>query len=245
MRSGYSYDMGAAGEAAVNFPHASERAAALKRELGDGEVSGIEGRPAYRVAKRAFDIGFSAAAMAGLSWLYALTAIAVKVDDPSGPILFKQERVGKNGKTFTMYKFRSMCANAEELLAEVEQLNEKDGPVFKIADDPRITRVGKWIRKLSIDELPQFANVIKGDMSVVGPRPALPAEVGSYDARQRKRLLVRPGLTCYWQTRRNRDTIAFDEWMDLDLLYLKKCGLWTDLKLIVQTVGVVLTAQGN
>lgn len=116
-----------------------------------------------------------------------------------------------------MYKFRSMCVDAEAKLAELRELNEKTGPVFKIADDPRITRVGKWIRKLSLDEFPQFFNVLKGDMSVVGPRPALPSEVRTYTDYQRQRLLVRGGMTCYWQTRCNRDLITFDEWVDLDL----------------------------
>ena len=117
--------------------------------------------------------------------------------------------------------------------------------LFKIAEDPRITRVGKWLRKLSLDELPQFINVLRSDMSVVGPRPALPNEVATYNDYQRQRLLVKPGMTCYWQTRRNRDSITFDEWVDLDLLYIKKCSAWSDVKLIIQTVGVVLTAQGN
>lgn len=144
-----------------------------------------------------------------------------------------------------MYKFRSMVADAESRLPELWALNEKDGPVFKIVNDPRITRVGRFIRKTSIDELPQFLNVLKGDMSIVGPRPALPKEVAKYDARQRQRLLVRPGITCYWQTRRNRDSISFDEWVGLDLLYIRRLSVWVDLKLIIQTVGVVLTAQGE
>ena len=124
-------------------------------------------------------------------------------------------------------------------------VNEKTGPVFKMRDDPRVTRVGRLLRRVSLDELPQFANVLKGDLSVVGPRPALPSEVAAYTPRQRQRLLVKSGITCYWQTRRNRDSITFDEWVDLDLLYIKKCGALADLKLIVQTVGCVLTAQGN
>ena len=180
-------------------------------------LRGIEGRPAYRLVKRAFDIVFSAAVLVAFCWLFAIIAILIKIDDPKGPVFFKQERVGKGGKTFYMYKFRSTCVDAEERLAELRELNEKTGPVFKIAEDPRVTRVGKWLRKLSLDELPQFANVLKGDMSTVGPRPALPAEVATYDGYQRRRLAVKPGLTCFWQTRRNRDSITFDEWVDLDL----------------------------
>lgn len=132
------------------------------------------GRWGYRFAKRAFDILFSLAVFVCFSWLFLLVAIAIKLDDPEGPVVFAQTRVGRDGHEFRMYKFRSMCADAEERLVALSSLNEKDGPVFKIADDPRITRVGRVIRKLSIDELPQFVNVLKGDLSVVGPRPAFP-----------------------------------------------------------------------
>ena len=208
------------------------------------------GRWGYRLVKRAFDVCFSLAVMVAFSWLFLVIAVAVKLDDPAGPVIFRQRRVGRLGPggeptCFDMYKFRSMVADAEDRLDELQSRNEKDGPAFKIADDPRITRVGHVIRKLSVDELPQFLNVLRGDVSVVGPRPALPSEVAEYTPRQRQRLLVRPGITCYWQTRRNRDSISFDEWVGLDLLYVRKCSVWADLKLIVQTVGVVLTAQGS
>ena len=204
-----------------------------------------EGRLGYRFAKRAFDIAFSLVVIVCLSWLFAIVAIAIKADDPKGKVIFGQTRVGKDGRTFTMYKFRSMVSDAEERLGGLMELNEKTGPVFKIANDPRVTRVGRVIRKLSLDELPQFVNVLKGDLSVVGPRPALLREVSAYTPRQRQRLAVKQGLTCYWQTRRNRDSITFDEWVELDLLYIKQCSIWADFKLIVQTVGVVLTAQGS
>jgi exopolysaccharide biosynthesis polyprenyl glycosylphosphotransferase len=204
----------------------------------------LASRYGYRVAKRLFDIMFSLLVLVLLSWVYAAVAIAIK-HDSEGPVFFNQERVGKDGKTFKMYKFRSMYVDAEERLKDLQDLNEKDGPVFKIKDDPRITHVGHFIRKTSIDELPQFINVLKGDMSIVGPRPALPREVRQYTPYQKERLLVKPGITCFWQTRRNRDDISFDEWVGLDLLYIKKCSVLTDLKLIIQTVGVVLTAQGN
>lgn len=205
----------------------------------------LKTRYAYRFTKRAFDVAFSLLVLICFCWLFAIVAIAIKLDDPKGPVLFKQKRVTKDGREFTMYKFRSMCADAEERLAELKVLNEKTGPVFKIHDDPRVTRVGHVIRKLSLDELPQFGNVLRGDLAVVGPRPALPSEVATYTPRHHQRLLVKSGITCFWQTRRNRDSITFDEWVNLDLIYIKKCGIWTDFKLIIQTVGCVLTAQGS
>ena len=241
VRSGTVYDFELQEHRRENL----ERAEKLKAELGDEPITGTDDRIAYRFVKRVFDFVFSAAVVVLLSWLFVIIAIVIKVDDPKAPVFFKQKRVGKNGSEFEMLKFRSMCVDAEEKLAELKELNEKTGPVFKIAEDPRITRVGKWLRKLSLDELPQFINVLRSDMSVVGPRPALPNEVATYNDYQRQRLLVKPGMTCYWQTRRNRDSITFDEWVDLDLLYIKKCSAWSDFKLIIQTVGVVLTAQGS
>lgn len=208
-------------------------------------LQGIDGRKAYRAVKRTFDIVFSILIFALFWWLYLLLAIIIKIDDSKGSPIFAQERIGKNGKPFKMYKFRTMCIDAEDRLDELAHLNEKTGPVFKIKDDPRILRTGKVIRKLSLDELPQFWNVLKGDISIVGPRPALPKEVATYNDYQKQRLLIKPGITCYWQTRTNRDSISFDDWVDLDLLYIKQCGVWADTKLIIQTVGVVLTAQGS
>ncbi len=205
----------------------------------------LRSRYGYRFAKRTFDIAFSSAVFVLLWWLFAAIAIAIKIDDHRGSIFFTQTRVGKDGETFTMHKFRSMLTDAEERRMELECLNEKDGPVFKIKDDPRVTRVGRFIRKTSMDELPQFFDVIVGNMSIVGPRPALPREVESYDDHQRKRLMVKPGITCYWQAQRNRDKIPFDEWVNLDLAYIKDCGVWTDIKLIAKTVGAVFRAQGN
>ena len=229
--------------------HDSMRAHATDTEGYDPEVVAaaerLSRRYAYRFVKRAFDIIFSLIVLICFCWLFAIIAVAVKLDDPKGPVLFRQKRVTKDGREFTIYKFRSMFADAEERLAELKALNEKTGPVFKMRDDPRVTRVGRLLRRVSLDEMPQFVNVLKGDLSVVGPRPALPSEVEEYTPYQRQRLLVKQGITCYWQTRRNRDSITFDEWVDLDLLYNKKCGALTDLKLIVQTVGCVLTAQGN
>ena len=160
VRSGFAYDINGGGGSTESF----ERARRLKEELGSVPVTGIEDRVAYRFLKRAFDIVFSAAVLVVFCWLFAIIAILIKVDDPKGPVFFSQERVGKGGRTFRMLKFRSMCVDAEEKLAELRELNEKTGPVFKIAEDPRITRVGKWLRKLSLDELPQFINVLRSDI---------------------------------------------------------------------------------
>lgn len=214
-------------------------------EMVNEAAERLKTRFVYRFIKRLFDIVFSFFVLVAFSWLFLIIAVVIKIDDPKGPILFRQKRVTKNGREFWMYKFRSMCVDAESRLGELKELNEKSGPVFKMHDDPRVTKVGRWLRKLSLDELPQFVNVLCGDLSIVGPRPALVSEVAIYTPRQRQRLLVKGGITCYWQTRRNRDLIAFDEWVDLDLLYIKQCSLWVDVKLIIQTVGCVLTAQGS
>ena len=160
VRSGVVYDFDGVEHRRENV----ERAEKLKRELGNGPVEGIEDRPAYRFVKRTFDIVFSMVVLVVFCWLFAIIAILVKVDDPKGPVFFSQERVGKDGRAFRMLKFRSMCVDAEDRLAELREFNEKTGPVFKIAEDPRITRVGKWLRKLSLDELPQFINVLRSDI---------------------------------------------------------------------------------
>ncbi len=241
VRGGLAYGLDAAGP----VPDVSEDLDSEDPETLAAAEELARGRLGYRFVKRGFDILFSLLVLVCFCWLFLIVAVAIKLDDPEGPVLFRQRRVTKGGREFTMYKFRSMCVDAEERLGELRALNEKDGPVFKMRDDPRVTRVGRFLRKLSLDELPQFANVLRGDLSVVGPRPALPSEVAAYTPRQRQRLLVKSGITCYWQTRRNRDSVAFDEWVDLDLLYIKKCGVLTDLKLIVQTVGCVLIAQGS
>lgn len=234
----------------VAQPHAGQAAEPQTRASIDPATQAAAerlrtGRFAYRFCKRTFDAAFSLLVLAGFCWLFAIVAVAIKLDDPRGPVVFKQVRVGKDGREFQMYKFRSMVTDAETRLAQLLAHNEKTGPVFKLRDDPRVTRVGKIIRKVGLDELPQFVNVLQGDMSIVGPRPALPREVAAYDGRQNQRLSIKPGITCFWQTRRDRDSISFDEWVDFDLLYIRKCGVATDLKLIVQTVGCMLTAQGN
>ena len=194
--------------------------------------------PVYMFCKRAMDIIGSLAGLILLSPLLLIIAIAIKIEDPKGSIFFAQQRCGKDNKLFPMYKFRSMVSNAEELLEELMEHNEMDGPVFKIKDDPRITKVGKFIRKTSVDELPQLFNILKGDMSIVGPRPAIPHEVAEYNDYQRQRLLVKPGLTCIWQVS-GRNSIGFDEWVDMDLEYIENRSLWMDIKLIFKTVGVL------
>ena len=212
---------------------------------GSNLADGFACRPAYRATKRAFDIVFSATTMIVLMPVFLFIAPVIWLDDPHASPLFFQERVGLRGKTFRVIKFRSMYADAEERRADLVVRNEKDGPVFKIADDPRITRVGRFIRRTSLDELPQFWNVLKGDMSVVGPRPPLPIEVEHYSQRDRLRLCVKPGITCYWQIKSNRDSISFDEWVDLDLLYIHQASLRTDVGIIARTVVCVLTMQGR
>ena len=192
----------------------------------------------YSVTKRLIDIVGSLCGIILLSPLFLIVAILIKLEDPKGKVFFAQERNGKYPKTFKMYKFRSMVHNAEDLLKDLMDRNEQTGPVFKINDDPRITKVGKFIRKTSIDELPQLFNVLKGDMSLVGPRPPIPHEVEQYNSYQMQRLAVKPGLTCIWQVS-GRNNIGFDEWVEMDIEYIKTRNLWLDIKLIFKTVGVL------
>jgi exopolysaccharide biosynthesis polyprenyl glycosylphosphotransferase len=170
------------------------------------------------------------------------TALLIKLTSP-GPVLFRQRRCGLNGRQFVMYKFRSMVNNAEQLRVELEGLNEMDGPVFKSSRDPRVTMIGKIIRRFSIDELPQLFNVLRGDMSLVGPRPPLPDEVQRYERWQRRRLSMKPGMTCLWQIS-GRNEVSFDDWMKLDLTYIDNWSLMLDLKILLKTVPVVLLGRG-
>lgn len=194
------------------------------------------------VIKRAIDLVGSVAALLMLAPVFLFVAIAIKLED-GGPIFFSQERSGLYGRRFKMHKFRSMCVDAEAKKAELEKLNEMSGPVFKMTRDPRITRIGAFIRKTSIDELPQFWNVFRGDMSLVGPRPPIPAEVARYERWQMRRLSMKPGITCIWQVS-GRNTVDFDTWMKLDLEYIDNWSLFLDIKLLLRTVPAVLTGDG-
>ena len=198
----------------------------------------------YLFIKRIFDIVASSIGIIFLIPITLIVGLAIKIED-GGPIFFCQERVTKNGKLFKLIKFRSMVINAEALRDSLEKDNEMDGPVFKIKNDKRITKVGHFIRKTSIDELPQLFNIFLGDMSVVGPRPALPREVAQYDDKAKRRLEVKAGLTCIWQVQKNRNSITFDEWMAMDSEYVDNQSILLDLKLIFKTVGAVFTAQGE
>lgn len=193
----------------------------------------------YLISKRILDILVSLLGIIVLSPLLVIISIIIKLEDPKGKVIFIQERNGLNGKIFKMYKFRSMISNAEEKLEELYAENEMDGPVFKIKDDPRITKIGNFIRKTSIDELPQLFNVLKGEMSLVGPRPPLPREVKHYNEYQMLRLSIKPGLTCYWQVQ-GRNNISFDEWIELDLKYIRERSLFIDIVLIFKTAMLLL-----
>lgn len=198
--------------------------------------------PAKLFIKRMIDVMLSAAIIVLLTPLWIIVPVIIRLDSP-GPALFRQERVGRHGRRFIMYKFRSMVQNAEQMLPQVQTLNEMDGPVFKITDDPRFTRLGKFLRRTSIDELPQLLNVLKGDMSLVGPRPPIFAEVLRYSPWQRKRLSVTPGITCLWQVS-GRNKIKFDEWMQLDLQYINNWSLLLDVKILCKTILAVLSQKG-
>ena len=199
----------------------------------------------YWVLRRAQDIVFSLLALILLAPLALVISLAIVLDSPGDGAIFRQRRVGRDGKLFWLYKFRTMCPDAEKRLNELLKLNQMDGPVFKIKGDPRITRVGRFLRKTSLDELPQLLNVLRGDMSIVGPRPALPREVELYSDYQRQRLYVTPGLSCYWQIAPHRNEMSFDEWVALDLKYIQERSFWVDWKIIFLTVRAMFMKYGE
>lgn len=206
----------------------------------EAPASGLRGWRAW--VKRAVDVVIAAAALLVLFPLMLAAALAIKLDSP-GPAVFTQTRIGKGGRRFQLYKFRSMYQNAEDVRASLLHLNEAWGPIFKIRSDPRITRIGGILRHSSIDELPQLINVLKGEMSLVGPRPPLPEEVAQYGRRATGRLSVTPGLTCLWQVG-GRSNIPFDQWVELDLEYIRNQSLWLDFKILVRTIPAVLSGKG-
>jgi lipopolysaccharide/colanic/teichoic acid biosynthesis glycosyltransferase len=177
-----------------------------------------------------------------LSPVMLVAAILIKLSSARGPVFFRQERVGINGRRFTLYKFRTMVVGAEHIKSQLLHMNEMDGPVFKMRDDPRVTRLGRFLRRSSIDEFPQLFNVVMGHMSIVGPRPPLPAEVEKYELRQRRRLSVKPGLTCLWQVS-GRNKVDFNTWMKLDLYYIDNWSWWLDLKILLRTIPAIFRGQ--
>ncbi len=193
--------------------------------------------------KRAFDAVSSAIGLVVLSPLFLALAVIIKATS-EGPVFFRQKRCGLNGRRFTLFKFRTMVKGAEEKLAELQKFNEMNGPVFKMKSDPRVTPIGRFLRKSSLDELPQLWNVFNGEMSIVGPRPPIPAEVDNYDNWQRRRLSMRPGITCLWQVKGRNEITDFNEWMRLDLEYIDNWSIWLDLKILFTTIPVVLIAKG-
>lgn len=228
---------------ALAFERARLLGGAALTEDGFLHYLSTDTRPFQYAVKRMLDIVASALGLVVLSPLLLFVAIAIKATD-GGPVFFKQRRVGLNGAYFDMLKFRSMVMNADAMKDKLMAQNEmQGGVVFKMKNDPRITSIGRFIRKFSVDELPQLINILRGDMTIVGPRPAVPREVAQYKVWQRRRLSVRPGLTCYWQVS-GRNEIGFDEWMQLDLRYVDHWNLKIDVELILKTFPVVLTGRG-
>lgn len=205
----------------------------------------VQTRSAYLRIKRLQDVVLSILGLLVLFPVMLLTALIILVDSPGASPIYIQTRVGMNGRKFRFYKFRTMVPDADRHLNELLDKNEMNGPVFKIKNDPRITRVGKILRKTSIDELPQLWNVLKGDMSFVGPRPALPRETAQYDEKAWKRLAVMPGLTCYWQIQPHRNSLSFEEWLALDMKYIQERSFLVDWKIMFGTIGAVLHMEGE
>ncbi|MCU4683204.1 sugar transferase [Lactiplantibacillus paraplantarum] len=199
----------------------------------------IQRRHGYRFVKRSFDIFASLMGLILLSPLFLIVAIAIKVDDPRGKVFYSQTRLGRGEKPFRMFKFRSMVSNADKLVVQLTEENEVSGAMFKMKEDPRVTQVGKFIRKYSIDELPQLINVMMGSMSLVGPRPPLPQEVNEYTEYDKQRLLIKPGCTGLWQAT-VRNSVGFDEMVRLDLIYVKRQSSLYDLWILLLTVKIIL-----
>ncbi len=205
----------------------------------------VKSNSLYLIFKRGFDVIASILGLVGLFIPFAIIILIILIDSPGASAVYTQERVGKDGKRFKLYKFRSMIPNAEDMLDSMLDKNEMQGPVFKIKSDPRITRFGSFMRKTGIDELPQLYNVLKGDMSLVGPRPPLPREVAQYNDIQMQRLLITPGITCYWQIQPHRNSLSFDEWLSLDFKYIEERSFKTDFIILYKTIGAVCGMEGE
>ena len=218
--------------------------ALLEEVLPVSSVRRTTKRRVYLYIKRVQDVVLSALALILLAPLMLLIALAVVIDDPQGGPIFAQVRCGRGGEGFRLYKFRTMCVDAERRLEELLPYNEMEGPAFKIQHDPRITRLGRFLRSTGLDELPQLVNILKGDMSIVGPRPPLFREIINYTPYQRQRLAVTPGLTCFWQVSPRRNSLSFDAWVELDLRYIREQSWLLDWKLIFQTGRAVLRREG-
>ena len=231
---------------AFTSPDIKNKLGGLTKETLDDNhlflIKSVHRSPEKILLKRLIDFLLSALLIVLSIPLWVIIPILIKNDSP-GPVLFRQERIGKNGRRFVMYKFRSMVQDAEDRLESLASLNEVDGPAFKMKDDPRITRIGKILRRMSLDELPQLLNVLKGDMSLVGPRPPIFKEVLQYQSWERKRLSVIPGITCFWQVS-GRSELKFNEWMKLDMQYIDNWSLILDLKILIMTISAVLSSRG-
>ena len=217
----------------------------IDKEVEVNRKENLRDHRLYWIGRRTQDVILSSLALVVLSPVMLATAIAIVVDDPSAGPIFSQERIGRNGKPFKFYKFRSMCPNAEAKLDDLLDQNEMDGPVFKIKDDPRITRVGKFIRKTSIDELPQFYNVLKGDMSLVGTRPPTVDEFRQYESHQKRRLSAKPGITGLWQVSGRNEIKDFEDVVKLDVQYIDNWSIGLDIKIILKTIKVVFEKGGE
>ncbi|MBE2941494.1 sugar transferase [Anoxybacillus flavithermus] len=219
----------------------SSNVASIKAQQRYTQQVTVKDKKSYLIAKRTMDIIGAMIGLISLSWLFLIVAVLIKLED-QGSVFFKQIRVGKDGKQFYMYKFRSMVTDAEKRLKELLKYNEVSGAMFKMKNDPRVTKIGKFIRKTSIDELPQLWNVLKGDMSLVGPRPPLPREVAQYTEYDKQRLLVTPGCTGLWQVSA-RNSVGFKEMVELDLNYIRNRSILFDLKIIVKTIFVLFGSK--
>lgn len=223
----------------------AREAARVEERIVISREDTLRSKRGYWIVRRAQDIIFSALAMVALFPAMLVVALVIVIDSPGASPIFVQTRIGRDGKPFRFYKFRTMIPKAEDKLKDLLKYNEMKGPAFKIKKDPRITRIGKFLRKSGIDELPQLLNVLKGDMSIVGPRPPLPREVAQYGPYEMQRLYITPGMTCYWQIQPRRNELSFRDWVDLDIKYIRERSFLVDWKIILRTFVAAATLQGR